>query len=789
VFSADGQRLAWATEHRVGVWDLDRGQAVLEVQEFSDSIDSISYSPQGLVVQHGLEVELVEVDSGRRVRLLQLSSGEGLARFVEPQASYSVTLDARNRLRLHLQDSATRDLATVTGSQPGLLRQVFFSADGQRFCNAGDQGAARVWDARTGAELFPVSDRVYQAAFSPDGKSLATVGGKNVAHIWDLSTGKEVLTLRGHSAVVEQIVFSPDGWLLATTDYDGMVKVWSADTGREVLQERSCMWAPAITPDGKYVFAAPWNNEFVIWDAESGQPVTRVRTPTHLIIRAVMFPDGRRVVTAGSEKVARVWEIPTGRPLLVLRGHPRSVCALDVSPNGRRIATASWDGTTRIWDADTGNSLRVLAHGTNRFVWTSFSPDGQQLATVDAEAIWIWEVESGRRLARHEAGQSRPDRVLWFKDGRRLLTCNRDRTIAVWEANSGKELRRWTTRGEAGNPSFSTDGKRLVAVSARDFGFGCDVSSAEIWDPETGRHLLTLVGHREPANNALFSPRGDMILSSAFDFTLRQWEAFPWRSEDYPSASSAPLRDWIEAYGRQYWKGRLAAEARGRQVAGSSPLETQFIRDATLWPARDRQAGPDQVDLTPFYNGVLEAPFHPFFTSGDADNDLAELPVGTVRLAEVWFDIRGVVQLRRVEPRGGAWQLNWERYPEAVNGIPLNRPVRRIHVLHGTTRAIADGEPIGGVKLHYADGTQTEFDVVYGRDVRSWWSLATPEAQVSKGKLAWSGSNPVAQDQGAQLRLYVAAFDNPQPALRVTTLDLLSRMTASAWFVIAITVE
>jgi hypothetical protein len=47
----------------------------------------------------------------------------------------------------------------------------------------------------------------------------------------------------------------------------------------------------------------------------------------------------------------------------------------------------------------------------------------------------------------------------------------------------------------------------------------------------------------------------------------------------------------------------------------------------------------------------------------------------------------------------------------------------------------------------------------------------------------------VAQEQRAKLRFYIAAFDDPHPDLQVTTLDLLSRMTASAWFVIAITAE
>jgi hypothetical protein len=69
----------------------------------------------------------------------------------------------------------------------------------------------------------------------------------------------------------------------------------------------------------------------------------------------------------------------------------------------------------------------------------------------------------------------------------------------------------------------------------------------------------------------------------------------------------------------------------------------------------------------------------------------------------------------------------------------------------------------------------------------------TPDARI-----AWEGTNPAATDYrtdfpagepGKELRLFVATWENPRPDVEVTSLDLVSRETQSAPFVVAITVE
>jgi WD40 repeat protein len=57
------------------------------------------------------------------------------------------------------------------------VEHVAFSPDGQFVVTAGDDGAARVWDATNGTqvEAFPAGGPLWSASFSRDGTRIATV--------------------------------------------------------------------------------------------------------------------------------------------------------------------------------------------------------------------------------------------------------------------------------------------------------------------------------------------------------------------------------------------------------------------------------------------------------------------------------------------------------------------------------------------------------------------------------------------------------------------------------------
>ena len=81
------------------------------------------------------------------------------------------------------------------------------------------------------------------------------------------------------------------------------------------------------------------------------------------MVSAAFSPDGTRVVTASDDKTARVWDAATGQPVTrpLAASGPR--VSATFSPDGTRVVTASGDNTARVWDVATGQPVtRPLEH-------------------------------------------------------------------------------------------------------------------------------------------------------------------------------------------------------------------------------------------------------------------------------------------------------------------------------------------------------------------------------------------------------------------------------------------
>jgi tetratricopeptide (TPR) repeat protein/tRNA A-37 threonylcarbamoyl transferase component Bud32 len=197
-------------------------------------------------------------------------------------------------------------------------------------------------------------------------------------------------------------------------------------------------------------------------------------------------------------------------------------------------------------------------------------------------------------------------------------------------------------------------------------------------------------------------------------------------------------------------------------------------------PPRDARAGTNLIDLSEFFNAKLDEDF-----CGMSEHNLARLPKGAQIMAQVQFDVRGLVQLRGTVMR----PMVRKRYAASVTGIPIHRRFARLHVLHGTCWAEADGKKIGAYVLHYVDGRQSELPIVHGEDVRDWWHVPVHRA-VTRAAVAWTGSCVATEVQSDWfLRLFMRTYDNPRPEVEVESVDFLSDQTRCAPFLIALTLE
>ena len=94
----------------------------------------------------------------------------------------------------------------------------------------------RIWDTTTWTLLHEHRDpgSVRSVAFSSDGQRLTWASTDSTVEVWDLparqaaSVSPSIHALRGHLSCVLSVAVSADGRQIASASADGTVKIWNA---------------------------------------------------------------------------------------------------------------------------------------------------------------------------------------------------------------------------------------------------------------------------------------------------------------------------------------------------------------------------------------------------------------------------------------------------------------------------------------------------------------------------------------------------------------------------------
>ncbi|WP_165230149.1 caspase family protein [Aquisphaera insulae] len=508
---------------------------------------------------------------------------------------------------------------------PSRVVLMRISPDDRSVALATDLGVYLI-DVETGRLVCPFLQHpkpVLALTFSPDGRMILTGSQDGLARLWNTANGRTIGEPLRHDDSVLAVAFSSDGRSFATASADGTARVWGPRARPESLGVTvRTLWgelpkadAPANPDAGTVLAVTPDGRRFLrdrrVWDAETLKPIGEriefpdLRNPAHAI-----SPDGTVVLSSGvnaiTNSLLQFREGSTGKLLaeyeqgyaggyaVIFLPDSAGVVGTYVSQNMELYATRRKSQTTRSYGQGVGR-LRAINPQGNRFALAegkdgdriqirdargqamhdglthprgadvaAFSGEGARVATAAGNQVWVWEVDTGKRVAGPLAQAEVVSALAVDRPGGVVLVGGERGTFRAWDvATAAPRGEPFRMDGRIHAVGFSDDGRRAFALDGRlrrfDLATGrpsgdpigeppptlvvtgpggrsrAESRGVSTWlrDAADGRIVHGPLHHEGPVSHLVFSPDGSLLAVEGSD-SVQLWEVASGRARAEP---------------------------------------------------------------------------------------------------------------------------------------------------------------------------------------------------------------------------------------------------------------
>ncbi|HLH53537.1 MAG TPA: protein kinase [Verrucomicrobiae bacterium] len=396
-----------------------------------------------------------------------------------------------------------------------------------------------------------VNEFVWAVAISPLNGSIACLGSSEPAglRLWDTATGKPIGLADEHNGGgVGGVVFWPDGKKMASVHSSQTISVWEISERGEIRQ----LGRPLRGYNGQ------------IWSL-------------------ALLRDQATLVSGGKDGAVWMWDAAKSRSDLMQTSIPVPLVVWRFAPDSRSILTLTQQGAVVRWRGDQFQEQQPLfGIGTNIYQ-ANFSPDGSLLAVAPTNGnIQVWDVARGIQLghiaALNDRGTFNTPGLLFYANGKRLLTLDPEHVLHEWDLTSWREIQSWQGPMWAIAVTISPDEQKCLALGR--VGSAC---------PSVLRDLTKRVSVIKELNlnnveDVTFSPDGKIFAAASSFAGAKLWETADVRDNPpLPSYQDATFSVGFSPNGRRLAIG-ASSNATVWDVDGRKPVLALPAAGSNFYP-------------------------------------------------------------------------------------------------------------------------------------------------------------------------------------------------------------